>query len=155
MRCLLPSQPPASSQVVDTLSTAKVLLYSTLLQVQHVAVLMEDTLYIPRNCYVGMSTACGHAYTRYEVYKIRAIYWHFQTRYLNFVVSSSPGILISSRRCIVYGSGTFIVSRRCIVYCSGTFISSCRCTVCCLITLISSRRCAVFCPVSLLPHLKS
>ena len=45
MRCLLPSQPPASSQVVDTLSTAKVLLYSTLLQVQHVGVLMEDTLY--------------------------------------------------------------------------------------------------------------
>ena len=82
--------------------------YSTLLQVQHVGVLMEDTLYIPCNCYVGMSTAYGHACTRYEVYKVRAIYWHFQTCYLNFVVSSSPGTIIFSRRCIVYGSGTLI-----------------------------------------------
>ena len=57
---------------------------------------------------VGMSTACGHACTRYEVYKVRAIYWHFQTCYLNYIVSSSPGILISSRRCIVYGSSTII-----------------------------------------------
>ena len=89
--------------------------YSTLLQVQHVGGLMEDTLYIPCNCYESMSTACGHACTRYEVYKVRAIYWHFQTFYLNFVVSSSPGILISSRRC-----------PRCIVYFSGTLIYMCR-----------------------------
>ena len=118
LECLLPSQPPASYPVVDALSTAKVLLYSTLLQVQHVDVLMEDTLYIyPATAMwgVGMSTACGHACTRYEVYKVRAIYWHFQTCYLNFVVSSSPGILIFSRRCIVYFSGTLIFSCRCIV----------------------------------------
>ena len=82
--------------------------YSTLLQVQHVGVLIGDTLYIPCNCYVGMSTACGHACTRYEVYKVRAIYC-----YLNFVVSSSPGTIIFSRRCIVYGSGTLISSCRC------------------------------------------
>ena len=63
--------------------------------------IMVDTLYIPCNCYVGMSTACGHACTRYKVYKVRAIYCHFQTCYLNFVVSSSPAILISSRRCIL------------------------------------------------------
>ena len=40
----------------------------TLLQVQHVGVLMQDTLYISCNCYVGMPTACGHACTRYAVY---------------------------------------------------------------------------------------
>ena len=116
MRCLLPSQPPASSSVIDALSTARVLLYSTLLQVQHVGVFMEDTLYIPCNCYVGMSTACGHACTRYEVYKVRAIYWHFQTCYVNFEDTSYPGIIISSRRCIVYVSGTLISSCRCIVF---------------------------------------
>ena len=83
--------------------------HSTLLQVQHVGVLMEDALYIP---YVDISTACGHACTRYEVYKVRAIYWHFQTCYFNFVVSSSTGTIIFSRRCIVYGSGTLISSCR-------------------------------------------
>ena len=59
--------------------------HSTLIQVQHV--LMEDALYIP---YVGISTACGHACTRYEVYKVRAIYWHFQTCYFNFVIIQVP-----------------------------------------------------------------
>ena len=103
--------------------------YSTLLQVQHVGVLMEDTLYIPCNCYVGMSTACGHACTRYEVYKARTIYWHFQTCYLNFVVSSSLGTIIFSRRCIVYFSGILISSLICIVYFSCILISSRRCIV--------------------------
>ena len=117
--------------------------YSTLLQVQHMGVLMEDTLYIPCNCYMGMSTACGHACTRYEVYKVRAIYWHVQTCYLNFVVSSSPGTIIFSRICIVYGSGTLISSCRCTVYCPVSLISSRRCIVYFSGILISSRRCIV------------
>ena len=118
-------------------------LQSTLLQVQHVGVRMKDTLYIPCNCYVGMSTACGHACTRYEVYKVRSIYWHFQTCYLSFVVSLSPGTLIFSRRCIGYGSGTFISSCRCTVYCPVSLISSRRCIVYFSGILISSRRCIV------------
>ena len=89
---------------------------------------------------VGMSVHC----TRYEVYKVRAIYWHFQTCYLNFVVSSSRGILIFSRRCIVYGSGTLISSCRCTVYCPVSLISSRRCIIYGTGILISSRRCIVY-----------
>ena len=68
--------------------------------------------------YFTESATCGRAYGRYSVYTLQLLCGHvncFQTCYLNFVVSSSPGILICSRRCIVYFSGILISSRRCIV----------------------------------------